>query len=433
MPELLSFPSRTIPAAIVLCSALVGMADDRGASPQRWRVEGSDALFRVVSRDTWVERGARASAAEVEQWDLQVGAGTYIHFACSVPTVPVIEELFLEVSVYGDRPGIQMFVRAVLPRSLDPRTGMPRQIVLRGPETKDPGRWEQLRLDHLPDLLEEQIRILRSSMGQPIDGREAFVDGVLLNVHNGTGNTRVRMEPPTVGGYVPAGAAARPAPPLQASGTSAPATITVRGGVMEVDGRAFFVRAVESHGEGWDFLRSLGFNTVKLERPVNVDDLLMARQANLWLIAPLPGAEQFASIQDHCDRILAWDVQSVDPDTLQGLRRSGLSRPVIARCGGHDDEPAADEIRLRQASAWDFHHHAPEPSHGVHWWTIPTAPAQGVDRQLARSAVIRRSLFRNATNWRCSRVWPSPAVREGWCFVAEAAWMGPHRQRACEP
>ena len=293
----------------------------------------------------------------------------------------MIDELQIDVSVRCDRPGIQLLARVVLPRSIDAETGRPREILVRGPELEHPGRWERLRLGQLPDRLEDQLRVLRSLTGARIDGRESFVNGVILDVYSGPGSLRLEIEPPVLRGYTPA-AAAPFLPLLPTATTPAHHVVTVQGGVMEVDGQPFFARVIEEHAEDWNYLKSLGFNTVLLQRPLQVIDLERARQANLWLVAPLPTLDQWSSIREHCDRVLAWNVCGVAADTLRILRRNGLSRPTVSHFHEDHGQLAANEIGLQPPPSWSSPDIAPAPRHGASWYTVPIAPAGGLNLQL---------------------------------------------------
>lgn len=152
---------RVLPVAAVMCPVWLAAADEQ-SDARRWRIQDSDAEFRVMDWQNRTEHVGSAGATEIEQWDLQVGHGTYIYLGCPVASLPVINELLLDVNVYSDRPGVQLLARVILPHSLDPQTGIPRQVLLRGPETDDSGRWQRLRLTQLPDLLEARLRVLRS-------------------------------------------------------------------------------------------------------------------------------------------------------------------------------------------------------------------------------------------------------------------------------
>ena len=69
-----------------------------------------------------------------------------------------------------------------------------------------PGHWQQLRIENIPRLLTRQLRVMRSQLGTDIDGREAYIQRVLLNVYGGPGETNVWIDDLEIAGYVGAGA-----------------------------------------------------------------------------------------------------------------------------------------------------------------------------------------------------------------------------------
>ena len=59
-------------------------------------------------------------------------------------------------------------------------------------------------------------------------------------------------------------------------------------GVLEVDGKPFFPRAIEHRGEPFIKLAQLGFNCVQLYEPASTTLLAEAEQAGVWIICPPP-------------------------------------------------------------------------------------------------------------------------------------------------
>ncbi len=97
----------------------------------------------------------------------------------------------------------------------------------------NPGHWQQLRIDGIPRLLARQLRVLRSQLGTDVDGREAYVQRVLLNVYGGPGVTNVWIDDLEIAGYVSAaplspGAASLRAGAAAAGGRGHPARLAAR-------------------------------------------------------------------------------------------------------------------------------------------------------------------------------------------------------------
>ena len=65
------------------------------------------------------------------------------------------------------------------------------------------GRWQRLEIVDFPRMVARQLRIVRSQLAMNVDGREAFVSRVLLNIYGGPGVTNVWTDDLEVFGHVP--------------------------------------------------------------------------------------------------------------------------------------------------------------------------------------------------------------------------------------
>ena len=139
------------------------------------------------------------------EWLQIEAAGSQVYFAHDVGRPRIIDELAPSVWIKSDRPGPHLAVRVVLPRTIDPRSGRPVATILVGAAYTDVGRWQQLQLGGIPALLTRQIHVLRVQLGPQVDGREAYLDAVLLNVSGGPGVTNVWIDKVEVAGYAATG------------------------------------------------------------------------------------------------------------------------------------------------------------------------------------------------------------------------------------
>ena len=119
-------------------------------------------------------------------------------------------------------------------------------------------------------------------------------------------------------------------------------------GVLEVDGKPFFPRAIEHRGEPFIKLAQLGFNCVQLYEPASTTLLAEAEQAGVWIICPPPTLpdvdltepEKLPTFSDKWNRVLLWDMgrslSSEDiPNLAEQVRRLRIcdrreGRPIIA-------------------------------------------------------------------------------------------------------
>jgi hypothetical protein len=250
------------------------------------------------------------------------------------------------VWVKSDRPGLQLMVRVVMPRSIDPRTGRALTTLVRGSSYAKVGAWEQLRLDNLVPTLKSQVRVLRAEIGRDVDEREAYVDRVLINVYGGPGLTNVNIDDLEIAGAVPPQTAlvsattqvpqaapvthSQSLPVTWADGKSVP-KIERSGSILTVGNEPFLLRAIEYQGESPARLKEMGFNAAWLSRAPTARLLRDAAAAGLWIIAPPPSPEQLEtmsaatanSLGGELDAVLAWDLGRGLPAgaTLDATRR----------------------------------------------------------------------------------------------------------------
>jgi hypothetical protein len=345
---------RTLFVGGILALALVQQApaavqDDFETPEASWHPGDADASYRVESHQRITADPHSGRASELVQ--INAGTGTYVYFTHEMGTARIVAELSPSVWVKANRPGIQLLARVILPHTTDPRTGKPMATLIAGTSYSGAGSWQQLRIDDTPQLLSRQVRVLRVQLGPQVDGREAYIDQLVLNVFGGPGQTIVNVDDLEVNGIVPSGHFAQTAvaasnaasgasdlanPPqttVDASAgastgqrTSAPTgpvhQVTFNGSMLLVDGRPMFPRIIQSQGEPFRWLAQAGFNTVRVTAPITDEMLAEAAQAGVWLIGPPPqlnpqnlannsaGAPNSAPISPAYSPVLAWHLGS---------------------------------------------------------------------------------------------------------------------------
>jgi len=367
-------------ATTMLATLAVARAPARGETPwyegfegpqPSWRSAGGDAPVQVLAHRR--VRGEAATGEGCEHVAISAAGGTHVYFGHEVGRPRVIDELLPTVQVKSDRGGIQILAKIVLPRAKDPRSGRPITTLVHGSSYTAVGRWQQLRLDDVPQQLARRTRVLRAELRAAIDPREAYVERVLLNVYGGPGVTNVWIDDLDVGGYVgltpgtpgptPNAGPNRPAPAtsLETAGWTAsrsepaatvhPGRIRLDGSLLLVDGRPFFPRIVQYQGESLGLLQRLGFNVVWLDRLAPVEMLDEARRLGIWLISPPPGTPEpstphgasvaLAPIGPRYQRVLAWDLgRDLSADELDTVKQRAshvraadrqTGRPLVCR------------------------------------------------------------------------------------------------------
>jgi hypothetical protein len=325
-----------------------------------WREAGGDAQYRILEHRR-VQNEAHTGKG-CEWLKVSANGGSNVYIAHDVGRPMVIDELMPSLWVKSDRSGLQLLARLALPRTIDSKTGRPVTTLVIGTSYTDTGRWQELRITDMPRLLARQIRFLHNQLGPNVDGREAYIDAVILNIYGGPGVTNVWIDDLDIAGYVamsgpsqgpPQAQIVNPLPPVgnnAASGNSAwmpkgsgsPVSATgstggnpssdagagaagpgqdfsgnepvnsapyvpvqpkrheikLSGSVLTVDSRPFFLRAIEHQGEPLALLKQLGFNAVCLKRLPTQEILEEADKLGLWVICPPPRPSKSDGVSD---------------------------------------------------------------------------------------------------------------------------------------
>lgn len=300
--------------AIVCCAVGPLRADEpfETAEPT-WKLAAADCQARLAGHQRTFSQAHSGHGSEYVAVQAPAG-GSYVYLSHAIEPARVIPELAASVWVLSDRTGIQLLLRVVLPRTIDPRSQAPLTTLVHGEMLEEAGGWRRLAVDNLPERLDSQARVLRRQLPQTsIDVREAYVDLVVINAYGGSGLTQLWIDDLELAGSVasPEFREEQQPPAVARASRQTPALEAVlRGTVLEIEGRPAAPRIIEHQGESLEWLKSLGFTAVKLARPPSSEQLAEARRLKLWLIAPPPQAIGGRTITDDYDRVLAWDLGS---------------------------------------------------------------------------------------------------------------------------
>jgi hypothetical protein len=297
-----------------------------------WQLLETDQAVRILDSrcDNDVVRDGTASERVV----VVARAGESAYLACATGRMPVLNELQVRLWVRANRPGVRLAVRVVLPRSLDRATQMPQTVIVRGPACDQVDRWQQLSLAGIPDLLADEVRVLRARPGASVDPREAFVDAVVLLVPGGPRETVVWTDALEADGIVLADESDSAGPTLFAANasrpeegedrstgwrqepasstgqraTTSPPVVRLQGTTLLVSGKPFVPRAIGWNGEPLKFLADRGFNTLVLHQLPTREQSAEARQNDLWFICIPPRPDELTQrgLGETSDHVLAW-------------------------------------------------------------------------------------------------------------------------------
>lgn len=304
--------------------------------PMQWTMVGADCDFRVLKHQA--QQPGHDQDDSAEHLRVRASAGTYIHVRREVSPSRVLEDLQVGVWIKSDRRGLQVFGRIVLPESRDPRTGEPVTVLLPGGFYDHVGRWQQVHLVDTPKELQRQRRVLQGRLKRPVSLQGAYLDAVVVNVFGGPATTNVWLDTIEQRGRVAPDATGDEdalVTPVDYQRESTEMPPRQEGSRLMVNDRPFLPLVVEYHGESWELLRQLGFNTVYLPNPPTAEQYNGARQAGLWLLCPPPAADA-RELPDEAP-ILAWYLgdASLSADErreqMERLRRPFTrQRPLVA-------------------------------------------------------------------------------------------------------
>jgi hypothetical protein len=336
-----------LPLLFVACVLLAasngrcGTVEEAFEGPSvRFAKAESDVEFQVVSHAMSTRSPHTGSGCE--QLVLQAATGTRLRYELPLEPVRVIDELAVSLWVRANRPDLGLLLRIRLPRSIDPKTGVPIETTVAGGASRTVDAWERLEVVGTADALTRQLPALRAEFGQDIDLAEACVTGVVLELYSSPGRYEVAIDDLNVTGAFAAregGGVAIPAAGdfrgqnevrqrAESSGITVAFNETVSSadedeppagmlrGVLEVAGLPFFPRVIDHNGESLATLASLGFNTVRLRQPASGSLLEEARQTSMWILCPppdLPNVDvrdpaSLPAFSPSWNRVLMWDL-----------------------------------------------------------------------------------------------------------------------------
>lgn len=324
-------------------SALAQLRDSFEGRELTWQLsKEADCGVRVLTHDRPYRESH--SGQSCEHFQLAVSNGTFLPLVTPIGRAPLIQEFKPTIYVKADRPSVQLMARVVFPRNVDRGSGQPITSLLRGDLYTDVGQWQQLAIRDIGRLLDQETRSLRTRFGSQLDPREAYVDLIVLNAYSAPGIIDLFIDDLEINGYINldsttgpqvARRSATPSPSTNgadAMGTAhptgpAPATApppSVQGSLLMVRGRPLLTRAIQHRGEPFEWLSSLGFNTIKLSASPSAAELKEARRLNLSLIAPPPYLESavptdgsgsvgaahptISSAADEYEPVIAWSL-----------------------------------------------------------------------------------------------------------------------------
>ncbi|AMV37657.1 hypothetical protein [Planctomyces sp. SH-PL62] len=281
-----------------------------------WRREHTDTTINLLAQERSDRAANDGRLSERFQFEAEPGSQFFVSYP--LPNVPVTDALEASLAVRANRAGVQLFVRVVLPKDVDPESRAASFVLIPGTVFDRVDRWQRLEVSQIPPAVERQARVLRASSSRPVPLEGAYIDCVVVNLMGGQGGAEVFLDnlsvgpvaPEIVASWTPPGAGpARPEalPELPAAAPAAVAEDGARGKFdrIRLDRnylsrlgddqrvRPWFPTAVEAPGADVTELRRYGFDVLIDGHDADRDRLAEAVERGFLLMPrlsrPKPG------------------------------------------------------------------------------------------------------------------------------------------------
>jgi hypothetical protein len=255
-----------------------------------WAKGGFDAAndetaHRIDDREPHNGRGA-------EYIELDAKQGSYIHYVYPVGKAPISEELRAGLWLRGNRTGMQVMARIVLPKERDPNNvDYVMTTYITGDTYQQAGQWQLLEIGRPVALAKQQQQLMNAKLNRNMDFTGAYIDALVLNLYAGPGPTKVWIDDLEIGPVTPGSpVAAIPDNNNPAKMVSIPrrnSTVDFNANRLTVGNKRMLFRAVRYTDTMLPVLRNAGFNTVCFDRNVNPAQLKEAAELGLWIVPEL--------------------------------------------------------------------------------------------------------------------------------------------------
>jgi hypothetical protein len=252
-----------------------------------WTKGGFDAQYeetshRIDDRDPHNGRGC-------ENIEIDAKQGTYVHYVYPVGKAPINDELRAAVWLRGNRAGMKLMARIVLPKERDPNNvDFLMTTYIEGDSYQQVGQWQLVEIARPVKLAKEQQQLMNAKNGRAIDFTGAFIDALVLNVYTGPGATRVWIDDLEIGPIQSSPAAVVvPDNKNPANTVSLPrhsSVVDFSANRLTVGKKPILFRAVRYTDTMLPVLRNAGFTTVCFDNKVNPALIKEAAELGLWVV-----------------------------------------------------------------------------------------------------------------------------------------------------
>lgn len=316
----------------------------------------------------------------------RTGNGSKLYFSRTIERAPLLEDLVPSLWVKSTRGRVQLLARVVFPNAKDPRDGKPILRLLEGESYTEIGEWQRLSAPRLYEQMVKKIPAWRKEFGKEFDPHMAYIDMLVLNGYTGSGETRLWIDDLEIAGALDPSYGRQTASKIDAvegSANESGRRAMVGGSNLLIDGRPYFVRAIEHQGESFQFLAQLGFNTIKLAATPTPEQMEDAKRLGVWLIAPPPDFGESTAKLTGFDAVLAWNLGS-------HLSRADLpaTKELAVEIRKRDQVARRPLVCQAETDWWRFGREAE--------LLVASLPTLGTERELADLSTELRRRFDSA-------------------------------------
>jgi hypothetical protein len=328
-----------------------------------WTKTGADAAFEE-SAHTMSEQIAH-DGQRSEYIKLNVQQGTYIHYQYATGRAPVIDDLNVGLWLKGNRPGMQLLARVVLPNERDPaKLDEHLTTFIRGDTYRNVGRWQRVEIGRPVQLLKEQQHLMQAQLRRSLNFTDAYVSHLVLNVYGGPGPTELWIDDLEMGPVFSAPAVQPAARPILPGTTAQPASIPrpssrpaqvveFSGSHVLVNKKKFFMRGIHYTDTPLPILRSAGFNTLHVDATVSPKVLKEAGDLGFWIVPTLKGDDPRLTSAEQIHRDVGRFTESGDSVLFWHLGGTLAYEQTVPVSRTAQLLKAADPGRPLGADVWD--------------------------------------------------------------------------------
>jgi hypothetical protein len=293
-----------------------------------WLKGNADAPFTELVHE--ISDATAHTGQSSEHLQINCQQGSHVYYVYPTSPAPISDELNISLWLKGNRPGMQVLARLVLPKEPNPTNLQePLTTLLHGDLYQESSRWHRLELRRPAKLARQQQQVLRAQMKRDVDLTDAYIDQLILNVYSGPGLADIWIDDLEIGPVLennPFRTTSRSAGPVKLLGPSGPypvgrsAAIELNRGQLLVNGKPFFFRGIRHSDTPLKVLREAGFNTIWFDHSTSSALMEEAVNRGFWLVPALPALDndvRLAAAESlkqeiarflERDAVLFWDV-----------------------------------------------------------------------------------------------------------------------------